>query len=238
MGCVQSHTESPLIYALSRKDERTAIMLIKNRRYLKMNTADGVTPLMRAIELQEKMAAYEFIMQSPELCSQIDSNGETALHYACRYNMIEILPQLNAASSPEAKQQCNREGHTPLMVAISQGHEGVALSLIHNHEWNSLHMDNEGNTLLIWACRNGMESVARALMHRHQNYLHRNKDNKTAIHYAQSNGLMILAHEMDHKVRRYRPEFIDTTMELNQSGPTNFRTVNVKYSDPPHMNDV
>jgi len=71
-------------------------------------------------------------------------NGDTPLHIACRYGYIECVMKL--VEHTITVDMVNENLDTPLLVAISEKHENVAMYLLHNAPGN-LEIFNSVNKL-------------------------------------------------------------------------------------------
>ena len=227
MSCC-GRSSSRLLDALSRKDETTALALIRRGKYLnKVDPIDKSTPLIRALEVGLKYPVIELISKAPSTLGLYNIDGNTGLHIACQYGPEDLAMRIDTYCNDAVRNHQNIRGMTPLMVAISSSNENIAAQLINRHKWDPDQTDHRGNTLLIWACRNGLTYITRLLLNRHQNYLKRNFEGFTAYDYAVSRGLHQISEEIKHRSRKVHPDLIDSTVYMNHQGTPKIITTDV-----------
>lgn len=93
----------------------------------------------------------------------LDSDGLTALHWACAYGQITTAQLLIRCGAQVDK--LGPEGETPLLLASSGGHHEVVRLLL-NEGANTNHVDDVGNTALMYAARGNHPHCCNELLFR------------------------------------------------------------------------
>ena len=123
---------------------------------------DNCTPLMLAIFNGHKEVALELHRRGADIHAKNKKHGRTALHIACEEGHLKWAQLLLDAGSrlnePDDDDNC-----TPLMLAIFNGYEEVALELLQRDLEADIHVKN-GRTALHIACKVGHLKCAQLLL--------------------------------------------------------------------------
>jgi len=111
-----------------------------------------------------------------------DKLGKTALMYASKYGLLEVVQDLVENKNANIMIKDNN-GDTALQCAIKSGRFGICKYLVH-HNGNVNDYDNDGNSLLICATKAGYFSLVKFLIQNHADVNHQNNEGNTALHTA------------------------------------------------------
>ncbi|XP_048245484.1 ankyrin-1-like [Haliotis rufescens] len=112
--CVYDQT--PLTKAAESGHERLVKALIQNNGDVNHKAKDGMTPLMLSI-LNGHTSVARHLLKHEQINLQLeDIDGDTALHFACRRNMIEVVRMLTEVGVDV--NTINNQGETPLIAAV------------------------------------------------------------------------------------------------------------------------
>lgn len=85
----------------------------------------------------------------------------STLHWACKYNHLELVDLLLQAQADPNVANC--DNHVPLVYAVQGGHTAIIQRLLDGSADVNRDMDGNG-TALHWACRSGNRQVAALLL--------------------------------------------------------------------------
>eukprot|EP00873_Tetraselmis_striata_P018846 jgi/Tetstr1/439110/TSEL_002975.t1 len=85
----------------------------------------------------------------------------STLHWACKYNHLELVDLLLQAQADPNVANC--DNHVPLVYAVQGGHTAIIQRLVDGSADVNRDMDGNG-TALHWACRSGNRQVAALLL--------------------------------------------------------------------------
>jgi ankyrin repeat protein len=194
-----------------------------------------LTGLMFAAAQNDLYLANIFISHSCDLNLQ-DSNMRNALFYAINaqgdvYEMVSLL-----ISSGINVNQSDREGHSPLTLAVSKGDREVTRILL-NSGVNVDHQTNEGNSALHYAVSNNRPELIYLLLLRRPDLNLRNKNDQTPMDIAsvlsRTEVYQILAEEYNN--RESNPKISDLDSDVKEEDTTkpvnNPSSMNFKFLD-------
>ena len=72
--------------------------------------------------LKDVQSLMNLLKQGGAAVNQVDDNGETLLHIACRFGHLELVQWLVKELGAAAVNQADNEGRTPLFSALEVGH--------------------------------------------------------------------------------------------------------------------
>src|SRR5438445_5195080 len=110
-----------------------------------------------------------------------NQRGMTPLFWACFKGLPTVV---DALLENGAKFTQDKEGDTPLNVAIREGHPEIAVKLI-QYDKSSINTPNQdGDTPLSWACHNNLPTVVEALLKNGANVDVKDKAGETPLSLA------------------------------------------------------
>ena len=133
----------------------------------------GWTPLMHAILFMDPtfgdfLGIVRRLLEVPALqLLRCCHNGETALHYACKYNRVSILKLLcqDSRCTPALVNKKDSDGYTALMRGVRMGHLDIVKEL--DMEGTDYHTKNMyGTTLIEMSKKRNKAQVFEYLMQR------------------------------------------------------------------------
>lgn len=160
---------TPLHFAAASGDVEVAKFLVAKGAKLDLRDAQGETPLWLAAALG-KEAVAEFLVSSGAAVDTVAEDGTTPLFRAAdredskTSKTSELL--LAHGANPNAQ---NKEGFTPLLLAVRTGNEALANALIDKGADFETRITDSGVTPLLFAVVRGNESIVRLLLGRGAN---------------------------------------------------------------------
>ncbi|XP_046543661.1 ankyrin repeat domain-containing protein 50-like [Haliotis rubra] len=140
---------------------------------------DGMTPLMAAVEYEHR-DVFELLVSMGANMSQVDDDGNSVLHFACRGGHLDLVKYLLSQSSVDIN-SWDRDGKTPLMKAVICRQRDV-LELLVRMGANMSRVDDDGNNVLHFACRGGHLDLVKYLVSQNSVGINcRSKDGKTPL---------------------------------------------------------
>ena len=125
--------------------------------------ADGQTPFMVAVFWGKNDVANFLIDKQMDYCNIQDTNGNSALHYACKLNHTIIAYMI--IEHPEADLNLqNKEGDTPLLVAINSWSTEIIVKLIETFRCHVNLSNNKRLTPLLLAAKMGQQETVELLI--------------------------------------------------------------------------
>ena len=124
--------------------------------------------------------------------SVTDSWNWTPLHFACRWGDFNMARMLTQTFGADLTTQ-NRNGDTPLNLALKHGHDKVAHALL---ECSVDVRDKDGKTRLHYVCAEGKLNLARTLIAHKVNMTIQDRDGATALMLAIKHGHDNVAHTL------------------------------------------
>ncbi|XP_067648871.1 ankyrin repeat domain-containing protein 50-like [Haliotis asinina] len=131
------------------------------RQYSINISAKNMRPLMQAAMKGYRDVA-EFLVSIGSNVSQVNDDGNNALHFACRGGHLDVVKYLLSHTSVDINRNGNM-GRTPLMVAVIYGYRDVCELLMQNGADVS-HVDDNGDNVLHLACKGGQMDVVKYLL--------------------------------------------------------------------------
>lgn len=126
----------------------------------------------------------ELLEQGAQLNSSYKDTGETPLHFAARYGMVDNARALLERCDARDVNARDRSGQTPLHSAIGGDSMGVFELLIRCRGTDLNAQTNDGTTPLIWAVRLNIPSMIEELIHNECEVTRSDEKQKTALHWA------------------------------------------------------
>eukprot|EP00071_Canis_lupus_P028078 XP_022261635.1 putative ankyrin repeat domain-containing protein 19 [Canis lupus familiaris] len=168
-----------------------------------VNLRDGEnrTALVKAVQCQEE-ACVDILLKKGADPNAKDFKGNTALHYAAFEGNILIAQKLLFNKGEiEAK---NKDGLTPLLVAVNEKKEKMVAFLLEEANINAV--DYTNRTALHLACAIGREDMVKLLLDRHCQLNLRDGEDRTALVKAiqcqeEACVTLLLEHGADPKVK-------------------------------------
>ncbi|XP_067650462.1 ankyrin repeat domain-containing protein 50-like [Haliotis asinina] len=122
----------------------------------------------------------EFLLRKGANVSQVDNNGDSALHWACSRGHVDIVKHLLSQHNVDIDSR-GQFGRTSLMTALFRGHREVADVLVRRGANVSI-VDDNGDSILHSACRGGHVCMVRyVLSHCSVDINSRSKSGKTPL---------------------------------------------------------
>jgi ankyrin repeat protein len=146
------------------------------------------TQLMRSVVDGDERRVSELLAAGAAPCS-VNGDACTALHYAALNGRADITRLLCAVPGGAAALALrNKDGATPLMLAVSSsdGGEGLVTALL-EADAAGVSVDAQikgGYSALMWASEKGYEGAVRLLLARGARQELQNENGDTALHYA------------------------------------------------------
>ena len=159
--------ERALHIAVVRGNTNTIRFLLK-RAHADPNAAGerGWTPLlMAAATLHNSVAVVRLLLEAGADPALADEDGYTPLHVVAQHNFINLVDMLYTAS-PTVLNCYTHHGETPLFMACSRGHEGMASRLLSLGAMQSMPPDHRNMLPLATAAIIGFEGVVRVLINK------------------------------------------------------------------------
>ncbi|XP_057360956.1 putative ankyrin repeat domain-containing protein 19 [Manis pentadactyla] len=181
-GSHDERTALQLAYANSHAEVVTVLV----QRKCELNLHDNLerTPLIKAVQCQQEDCACILLNHGADP-NVSDIYGNTALHYAACGECVTILTQL---LSHNADIKANKEGFTPLLLAIRQRKYEMTKYLL--TKGTNVHaVDKKKITTLMLAIDNGSTVIARLLLRQDIDVLSEDTLGWTAENYARNRGL-------------------------------------------------
>ena len=185
---------SLLLFSVTKKYWEFARVLINGGAEITSCGKHGETPLMRAAmygDLQTVQLLVNKAANDPSLFFGLfdahDKLGHTALTYAALYGrkeiiekLIEVLIKAQVKLKPYLN-TTNNEGQTPLICAVTRGHEKIVQLLINQTDIDLNACDNNGYTALLLAAKGGKENLKQMLIECNADYTTRSTQNRTSL---------------------------------------------------------
>ncbi|XP_067650464.1 serine/threonine-protein phosphatase 6 regulatory ankyrin repeat subunit B-like [Haliotis asinina] len=127
---------------------------IKDKRY-------GKTALMVAAQNGDTKMV-DFLVSVGANLSEVDNDGDTILHWACRGGHVDMVMHLVSVYSVDVNRKAKR-GKVPLMTAAYHGHSKMVDFLV-SVGANLSEVDDEGDSIFHWACKGGHVDMVKHLV--------------------------------------------------------------------------
>ena len=191
-------------------------ILATNKDLLNAINKDGRTPIIEALIGGNEDIASLLIDQGADVSIQA-SDGMTALHLACQYNMPNIITKI-LNKDKDLLNIKDKNNETPLMWVLKNRQESIALMLLEKGADVSIQASN-GTTALSLACQYNMPSIITKILTQDKDQLNiKDKNNETPLIW----------------VLRNQQESIALTM-LDQGADANIRNQGKEGESPIHL---
>ncbi|KAM0462728.1 hypothetical protein ACHAPV_003552 [Trichoderma viride] len=152
---------TPLLIACQRYEPECVELLLKagaNPHFHNKNDIDASDILMRGGEFEKAAQCLGMLLSGPyreSAAQKVDKKGNTLLHKIEKKTLVSVLQHLVKAGVPVDGK--NRDGYTPLAVAVQMGNEAAAKYLL---ECGATRM----GSILHLACAKGSLSLVKLLI--------------------------------------------------------------------------
>ncbi|XP_071105461.1 uncharacterized protein [Haliotis cracherodii] len=119
----------------------------------------GLTPVMMAA-VKGHQSVFDLLVSKQADLTLVDRIGDSLLHHACLGGNKAIVHYLVSPSNINTR---GHHGHTPVMVAASQGHQSV-FDLLVSKQVDLTLVDNDGNNILHLVCEGGNKAIVQHLV--------------------------------------------------------------------------
>ncbi|PSN40934.1 hypothetical protein C0J52_16263 [Blattella germanica] len=150
---------TPMHYAVEANLIKVVECLLELKCYIDCTSKYGYTPLLIAITRLNDEIGIKLLKHGANPNAK-DECGRTPMHHAVEANLIKVVECLLEL---ECDIDCsNTEGGTPLLKAIEQGNEEIAITLL-NHGANP-NANKYGNTAMHYAAKKRLIKVVECLL--------------------------------------------------------------------------
>lgn len=127
----------------------------------------GLTPFLYAVENSLLDVAAQMVKHRPDLLSQVDTDGNNALHIAIKKNDVTMAKHLVTETSIDVNKR-NKSGRTPLAAAVKHGNMAVVKLLLDSRQISTDLVDENasGDNILFLACGLDKMDIFTALANR------------------------------------------------------------------------
>ncbi|KAL4089847.1 hypothetical protein QTP88_024802 [Uroleucon formosanum] len=143
---------------------------------------NGNTPLHLAVRNDDISVIHSLLCRQPQVACEQNHNGDTPMHIACRYGYLECVMKLMEHGA--TADVVNENLDTPLLVAIKEKHENVAIYLLHNEPGNLDIFNNEGNAPIHVAVQEGLLNVVETIINMGHGFEYPNDRGLYPLHIA------------------------------------------------------
>ncbi len=169
----------PIISATHEGNEKIVDLLVRKGANVNAQTVDLHTPLIIAVNNEDKHLVKYFIEHKADSNSKSSIIGWTALMYAILLESLAIFDELLTAQDIQVDVK-NNDGATALIIAASRGQYEMVKRLIAKNA-NLDISDTNGTTALMFAITNRHTNVARELIDKGANINLRRNDGVSAF---------------------------------------------------------
>jgi ankyrin repeat protein len=184
----ENKANAKLFKAIARDNGTLIEDLVKNGGAdIEAYNSRGYTPLHEAAQQGKEKAVYALIRNKADVTSRtVDEDRMTALHLGTLSNNTMVLAHLLMTVSPKDRAIPDAKGRTPLMLAVQNGFENLALDTLSGEDLELATSD--GRTALHHAVDHSYENICRRLLYLGAKVLARDNDGWTPLHIAASHG--------------------------------------------------
>jgi len=200
--------ETPLILAIKNNNIEILKLLLENSKIdLKLKDKDGITPMMWYMAIMNNESYSTNIenikkkLEGPKNNLNFkDVNSKSILDIAIKKNNIYILRILLLIKDSNYLNSLNKDGITPLILAIQYSKIEIVKMLLDNPNIDINIQDKNGHTALIHAITNNKIEIVKMLLdHPNIDINFQNKNGNTAlIHAISNNKIEIVKMLLDH----------------------------------------
>jgi ankyrin repeat protein len=128
----------------------------------------GIIALKIISSIEESMQRIDFdqsdLDKMIDLLNQEDNDGNTALIYACKNGLLDVVKKLLEHGADH--NYSGPIGKTPIIVACEKMHEDIVMELMGMRCIDYKHADNYGNTVISLAHLHGMQNIINNVINR------------------------------------------------------------------------
>lgn len=179
-------TINPYSFAIKSGDAELALFLIRHYPDLKVCWEDEGTLFPRAVLLNEPEVLH-FLLQKGLRLDDVDSDNETAMHYACRAHLNKMVKFLIGKKALVAVK--NKDGHSALHTALwAENVKAIELLIKHCH--NELFEQDYDcyHSVLHYLCKKGCLPLVEIMIGHNVHKDVRGSKGMTALHQAVASG--------------------------------------------------
>ena len=174
-----------LLEAVQHQDKVLIRALIQQHVDVNTARADGVTPLLWAVHLNDAEVT-SLLLAAGAKVNAADDHGLTPLAQACENLNPGVVDKLLAAGADPNLTQSS--GLTPLMMAVHTGSLDIVKKLLARGADVNRATTKTGDTALMWAIGESRSEIARALLATHADIHASSASGLTPLMFAARNG--------------------------------------------------
>ncbi|XP_025203710.1 death-associated protein kinase 1-like isoform X2 [Melanaphis sacchari] len=178
--------ETALHLASARGFQHIVDVLLDRGTSVCAKDINGNTPLHLATKNNNISVIKSLLFLQPNVAYEQNNNGDIPMHIACRYGYLECVMKL--VEHNVTMDMVNENLDTPLLVAIKEKHENVAIYLLHNAPGNLEIFNNEGNAPIHVAVQEGLLNVVETIINMGHSYEFPNDRGLYPLHIATRHG--------------------------------------------------
>jgi len=136
----------PIHYSIIYNNKKILEFLIEKGCDINLKDGNGNTPLMTAIKLKNYKISKLLIENSKININSLNLLGESALHFACNYELENIVELLLMNKDINVNIQDFQNKYTPLMISVGLNNFSICNLLCNHNSINLLLQDSFGST--------------------------------------------------------------------------------------------
>ncbi|XP_025421545.1 death-associated protein kinase dapk-1-like isoform X2 [Sipha flava] len=161
-------------------------VLLKKNSSVCSRDFNGNTPLHLAAHHGNISVIKSLLSQQPQVAYEQNNSGDTPMHVASRYGYLECVMIL--AEHTITADIVNKNLDTPLLLAIAEKHENVAIYLLHNAPGNLEMFNNEGNAPIHVIVQEGLINCVKTIIQLGYSFEYPNGQGLYPLHIAARHG--------------------------------------------------
>ncbi|XP_028406292.1 serine/threonine-protein phosphatase 6 regulatory ankyrin repeat subunit B-like isoform X2 [Dendronephthya gigantea] len=183
---------TPIMVACKEGKNALVEKLLERGASLSDIDMDGMTALHYAAVSGSESTVKVLVKQKSELTLATNNQGRTALHLACTRiaGAVPVVKFLVKSMGEEAKTTRDKDGNTPLLLAVETGNQLVVRELLANKSKEQLRVvkADSGDSAFHYCARKKDVEMARILIDAGSAINLKNNDGQTAFHIAAYEG--------------------------------------------------